>query len=327
MKKGKCIRNILLILLLSLACLGIAGCREEEPKTDPEKESKEDPEKEPIDGGVTDKSDPNAPKNIVSGDISDYYARFCLEGEWAPGYKNTFYTFEIRPDAAGILTASESATGVSAAADQSLLDSLQEIIDKYGLVAENGKYTLTAGIDPSMYGPCTLKVDYASGEKLTFTCDNDPDAEWAAGTYLTFAKWFADKGISSLLPADYEKMVSDISIVFNDIQAGHSYSYSIEEERDRYGRLVLTRTVDGKTEQAVIFSSRIFFDSISRSVSDFDLQEYGALADGKEDADLRISISFEDGHRAEVATSDTDTADELVVLLDELFDLFDSYFK
>ncbi len=337
-KKGTRTMYIVLILILSLTTLGFWGCRrkDKDPGEDPKVNEGKDKDTDivtgtdggdgPIDGGVTNKTDYFAPKEIVSKDITEYRVNFCLEGEWAPGHSNVFYTFEIKPDAAGKLTATESETGVAAAADKELLDALQKVIDDHKLVSMNGEYRLTAGIDPSLYGPRKLDVKYASGEVLSFTNDNDPYDEWAIKTYLAFAKWFADKGEAALLPEGYEGMVSDISILFNDTRAGRSYYYGIEAERDKYGRLVATRTVDGETGQAVIFSPLIFFDSISRVVSDFDLSKYaGAQADNA-DALMQIRIKFEDGHEININTSDESEIDELIMLPGDLFNEFDTLF-
>lgn len=71
-------------LLSLLALLGLGGC------------------KKPGEcGGVTDKTDRRAPKTIASKDIADYYATFCLTGEWSGGRESVFYTFEIKPDDGG----------------------------------------------------------------------------------------------------------------------------------------------------------------------------------------------------------------------------------
>ena len=337
MERRKRLPRLLFLLVFSLVCMEVCGCRRTESAIGNETESDDkadgdnDMDKEPVDGGVTDKTDYSAPKEIASKDISDYHVTFCLEGEWAPGHKNIFYTFDIRPDSAGILTAAEKVTGVAAEADKTLLDSLQDIIDGYHLIAQNGEYRITAGIDPSLFGPCTLTVNYASGEKLTFTHDNDPSEEWAIKTYLAFAKWFADRGNRSLLPDGYEGMVSDIRFKYSDSSDGTSYSYGIGAERDKYGRLMLIRTVNGETEQAPVFSTVIFFDSISSSVRAHDLQTYeaSAVSSGEDSSgyDLQLYIAFEDGHHIDIDTGDGNVPEELFVLFDELLDIFNSYFK
>ncbi len=324
-----------LAVLLALSCFALPGCHENdikpEPGALPGKETPPDtePEPEPVDGGEIDKTDYCAPKSIVSKDISTYYVRFCLEGEWAPGHRDEFLEFEIKPDENGILTASEKVTGVSREADKELLSSLQGIIDKYKLVSKNGEYRITAGIDPYLFGPCTMDVSYASGEELYFTHDNEPYDEWAIRTYLTFAEWFADKGDSSLLPEGYEEMVSDISFSFNDTVNGRSYDYSIEEERDEYGRLIVRRTIDGKTESVEVYSPYILFGSISGIVSNYDAKVFDKTLseDRALDPDIRLYIRFEDGHEISVVCGDESGTDEIRFLIADLMDELDTVFK
>ncbi len=157
-------------------------------------------------GGVTDKTDHNAPKQIASKDLTEFYAHFYLPGEWSPGRNDRFYTFEVRKDEQGVLTASADVdsrndTKISRPADEKLLKTLQSIIDTHKLAATNGYYRVTAGLPPE-FQKCHFNAVYASGEKLTFTKNNDPQAEWAKETYLAFAQWFAEQGDTSLLPPE-----------------------------------------------------------------------------------------------------------------------------
>lgn len=151
----------------------------------------------PIDGGVTDRTDHQAPKAIVSKDITDLYARFFLFDEGSDNGEGDVYTFEIK-ETGTVLMAFESRSGLSFPADKKLLRKLQDIIDKHSLAAYNGVYEITAGL-PVEFQPCDFTAGYASGEVLHFTMDNDPEAEWAREVYQTFAEWFAKKGDASLL--------------------------------------------------------------------------------------------------------------------------------
>jgi hypothetical protein len=198
MKIGKFIIKTAILMLTFTAVFAFAGCDEEEP----------------VCGGTTDKTDHDAPKVIESKDITSFYARFCLVGEWTPGRENLTYTFEIK-DVDGVLTAAEHETGVRSPADKELLDTLQGIIDDEKLVAKNGVYRVTAGLPPE-YQKCNVTVNYASGERLTFTENNDPYAEWAKKTYLAFAYWFSGKGDDSLIPPGRTEKISDISVDFTE---------------------------------------------------------------------------------------------------------------
>ena len=69
-------------------------------------------------------------------------------------------------------------TGANAFAEDAFLVQLQNVIDAYRLVELNGVYRVTAGLAPE-YQECCVFVEYESGEKLNFTVNNDPEAEWA----------------------------------------------------------------------------------------------------------------------------------------------------
>ncbi|MBR4750007.1 MAG: hypothetical protein IK083_10620 [Abditibacteriota bacterium] len=154
----------------------------------------------PVCGGVTDKTDPKAPKTIKSKDIASLKVNIIFTGERVQkdGYMEEF-SFAVAKDKDGALTASEKTTGVSLPADKALLDKLQEVIDSAKLAERNGVYRVTAGLPP-IFSPQSFTAVYASGEKLTFTENNDPDAEWCEQLYGVFADWFASKGENGLKP-------------------------------------------------------------------------------------------------------------------------------
>ncbi len=311
-------------LLSLLTLLGLGGC------------------KKPGEcGGVTDKTDRRAPKTIASKDIVDYYATFCLTGEWSGGRESAFYTFEIKPDDGGVLTASEKTTGVSAPADKALLDALQGIVDEQELAQWNGEYRTTAGLPPEFW-PCTLTVGYASGEKLTFTHDNDPRAQWAKETYLAFADWFAAQGIDSLFPPQtVTGKVTNVSLTFKDAAAGKAYDYGIWTEPDEAGRRVLFRMGDGGKDETPLADMSAFCDGVTEIMRRYDLRPYVVRSalygyeqteKDRQDPfsnDLELVFWFDEtdnGDQLVIHTSVPDEIDRLRPLLCELTGYFDAQF-
>ena len=172
-------------LAAAMACLaGCAGHKQEEV----------------LCGGVTDKTDPRAPKTIKSKDIVSFRVNLVFTGDRldTEEYLGEFI-FDVSKDGDGVLTASEKNAGISRPADKELLDKVQEVIDSAKLAEMNGIYRVTAGLPP-IFKEQTLTAKYASGEKLTFTRNNDPDDEWAEDLYGVFAGWFASKGEKALKP-------------------------------------------------------------------------------------------------------------------------------
>ena len=223
-------------LLTTILAFGLFGCKKERP----------------ISGGTTDKSDPNAPKEIKSKDIAEFKVNFSLDTR-----KNingdSFYYFVIKNDDNGVLTAFENRLGISHEADEELLNGLQEIIDKYRLVLYNGVYRVTAGLPPE-YQSRTLNVIYKSGEALNYTENNNPSEKWTAAVYDLFAKWFADRGIDSLYPERENSQVirMDIEKVENSIVTKYETMIVGEDKAIDGEKRLLTKVVYDNAKQELI---------------------------------------------------------------------------
>ncbi len=308
-------------LLSLLALLGLGGC------------------KKPAEaGGVTDKTDPKAPKAIESRDISDFYATFCLSGEWSPGRVSVFYTFAVKPDEAGVLTASEETTGVRAPADRALLDALQKIIDERKLVGKNGEYRVTAGLPPE-FRPSTLTVRYASGEQLSFTRNNDPRAEWSKDMYLVFASWFASRELDALLPPEtVTGTVTNVALKYRDAGTGRSYRYGIWSEPNEAGQYVLFRYAGGEKAEVPLADMRAFCGGVNEIMARYDLRPYDVhsalygyekTAEDEKDpfsTDFALTFWFEDGDQLFIHTSAQSAVDDLMPLARALTEYFDAQF-
>lgn len=148
----------------------------------------------PEDGTATVKRDINAPKSIVSHEINTLTTRFfCLDSD--DPSQGTHYAFRISPKDSGLwLLSSETAAEKSLTIDATALRAIRNLIDTYALAANNGLYSVTAGL-PVEYSPCSLAVEYASGERLEFTMDGDPEAAWCAAFRDHFLKLLSEGGI------------------------------------------------------------------------------------------------------------------------------------
>jgi len=139
-------------------------------------------------GGTTKNNDPDAPKVIESTEIVGFSVAFFLAERWTEEEDHRF-DFQIKPDENGVLTAYEQYSGIRCPADETLLNALQEVISQNNLAAMNGIYEVTAGLPPE-YNARRLEVEYASGEKLYYTVDNDPYETWAVQVCDVFVDWF-----------------------------------------------------------------------------------------------------------------------------------------
>lgn len=183
----------------------------------------------PVDGGTTDNSDPDAPKQITSTDISAFDASFTLHTRWTADTEDSTYHFEIKPAGNGNLTVFEEMHDLSHPADSEILHKVQGVIEKYDLVSMNGVNQTTAGLPPE-YQPGGLTVHYTSGESLYFRTDNNPLAEWAEEMYDVFAAWFSANGNDGLYPPEETEPVTRFSLHY--IIDGMEYEYRSREEGD-----------------------------------------------------------------------------------------------
>ncbi|MCR5789069.1 MAG: hypothetical protein K6G83_04195 [Lachnospiraceae bacterium] len=286
-------------------------------------------EEEPISGGVTDKTDPNAPKEIRSDEISDFDAEFYLGWRWM-GEDDHNFAFSVKPDEEGTLIAAEDNSGISLPADEKLLTALQEVIREYDLASMNGVYQVTAGLPPE-FRPCKVTVRYASGEELTFTMDNDPEAEWAEDIYTVFAQWFKEQGNDALYPARTDAVVTRVSIDYVDpgqelffdsaaknpdgaVTLPDDYYETITQILDRYDVLL-------KYDYSL-------FNHESGQVDNHDLGFYG-MGDPRpdhgepdlEDTVFDLYVEYDDGKRINIETKKASELTGMQPMIEELLSL------
>ncbi len=301
-------------------------------------------------GGVTDRTDHRAPKKIVSQDLTSFFAHFFLPGEWSPGRKNCFYTFDVKKDETGTLTATAkadvvTAPTVSAPADEKLLTALQAIIDARNLASMNGYYRVTAGLPPE-FQKCHVSAVYASGETLTFTENNDPDAEWTRETYLAFADWFAEKGDDALLPPKQSfGPVRDCAFTLTDgerkihISPVHVLEKdAIDGERRLLGRTAYDSAAKEWQRDECVLIPGDYPEQILAILSAHDLRafDYHSVLYRKrpmteEEKDffrpaLQIHVNFADGKRLRIDTNDAGDLETLRPLVKELLAYHDALF-
>ena len=300
----------------------------------------------PESGGVTDKTNPRAPKEIKSKEITEFRTNIVLLGEWSYGRENAEYIFNIKNNEEGVLTASEETTGVSFPADEALLTGLQEIIDEQRLAVKNGYYRVTAGLPPE-YQQFTFEAVYASGESIKFTSNNNPEAEWAKKIYLLFADWFADKGNDALQPPQTLSRVEWIRVSFTENGLTTYYQginvkedQAIDGIRHLFERYVYNNETEQEESEAFILFPEDFYDRVTEILTAHDLRTYDTHSAlygfGRENieeeeepytADIQLYIEFEDGHRMNVESSDPFDKEMLAPFLEDLFAYFDTLFE
>ena len=334
MRKGKCI-------MAGLFCFsmlaGLFGCNKGKPQNS-----------EYISGGTIDKTNTNAPKVIQSKSISSFYTNVYLRNRWTVEEKHTFQ-FSVKKDENDVLTAYEEISGIHLPADTNLMTELQNVIDENNLASQNGVYKVTAGLPPE-YQKCELLIDYASGETLKFTVNNDPDAKWAEDVYTVFAKWFSEKGDDSLLPLKETSQITRIDVDF--IDKGLLFQYGgikvLEENAIDGETYLLKKSVYDVAAKKEISKNYILFPEdyykkVTEIFDGYDLATkydfsyfehdsgYYGLGDTKtnedsDDTSLELYIKYESGRVLNISTKKTSEIEGIKPLLTELFKYYDSLF-
>ncbi|MBQ2679278.1 MAG: hypothetical protein IJF98_03680 [Firmicutes bacterium] len=310
-------------------------------------------------GKTTIRTDYNAVKEIKSKDISEFYVTFFTNNRWR-GEEEHRFEFQVKPDENGALTASETNCGISAPADDELLNKLQEIIDKYGLVSMNGVYEENYSLAPE-YHDCIMEVSYASGESFKFTAINNPYSQWTEEIYDVFAGWFAARGDESLYPEKETSAVTRFDMRMNEKGVWYDYGgVNVQDEMAINGeKYLLSRDIYDENAQKTITEDLIvfpvgYYEKIAEILDKYDVVRkyefssydhndlnYGnhdagyfgwgdkTTADGEEDAQdrkLDIYVEFESGKRLNIETSKASEIDAMKPILDELTEYLDSLF-
>ena len=322
-------RSARLTLLAPLMLFGIGGRK---------------PDTSHMCGGTTDKTDDKAPKEIKSKDITKLSVTFYVRGEWSSIERKEEYSFAVEPDENGVLTLTERTLGISVPADNVFLAQLQQVIDDTRLVLRNGIYRVTAGLPPP-YQPCHVTVEYASGEKLSYTENNNPDDEWIKLMYPVFAAQFSKGGIDTLLIPNYKGVVNSISL---DIYENGVYTWysritvlpedAIDGRRDLFGKRRYSASAKKETLTEYILLPDDFYEIVTGIIHKYDLSEFDrcSVFYAKEDKDeqdtddgrdkLSLHIHHEDNHQINIDTTNPERIKKLRPLVSDLMAYYDNLF-
>lgn len=307
-------------------------------------------------GGVTDRTDTSAPKQIASKDITDFYANFFLSNRCTSDDRHNF-CFSVK-QVNGSTIACDEIKNISFEADEQLLCGLQQIIDRHELAKLNGLYKVTAGLPPE-YQPSRFCAGYCSGETLGFTQNNDPFAIWAEEIYTLFAQWFCRKGEDSLMPPRETTAVKRIRLRY--IRQGiyteyggvnvdrklaiNGQSYLLEKTiYDDNAKKTLVNKLVPFPQDYFAAVTKILFDhstdlKYDQSRYDYEAGNYGnhdrgyfgfgSMPTSEEDSkELSVSLhaEYESGNRLNIDTLKASEIEGMKPLLEELFAYYDTVF-
>lgn len=203
------------VLLIGCVCMLslLGGCKGKKPAFIPEI---------PTSGGVTDRTDPDAPKQIESEDLISLHTEFFCEDELDES-RTGRYVFDLGRSEDGSLTLSVS--GVISAGvpvSDAAAKGAQAIIKEQKLAEWNGIDRITAGLAPEC-GPCSLEAVYASGETIRFRKDGDSRSAWSRAFESYFLQVLTEAGVVEAAPPAEAVSIERFSISFNVENTAYSY--------------------------------------------------------------------------------------------------------
>lgn len=173
-------------------------------------------------GGYVDNSDPNAPKEIKSQELTSMDTDFYLFDRLSTNWSGSGYHFSLKEEDGKVILSEDIAFQISCEVEKEVLEGAREIIDEFGLVSLNGKHSYTSGL-PAEYQPCYFTAKYASGESLSFSVDGNPEAEWAKAFLKYFRTVFADHGFTQVLPPETFFVLDRFDFQFNEGDTFYTY--------------------------------------------------------------------------------------------------------
>lgn len=163
-------RMMTIVLILGVAAALLAGCAANRAVT----ASDTEPEA-PIDGGTTDRSDPDAPKSIRSKQVIAIDCRFSTLDDAEPGaLGNHVYRLSAKLEngaVKGEYAVRDTGETRVFRESHSFLNDIFELADRYQVAQFNGHHRETAGLPPD-YG-VDLDIRYASGESIRVSDNQD----------------------------------------------------------------------------------------------------------------------------------------------------------
>lgn len=162
-------------------------------------------------GGIVDRSDYSAAKEIKSENLVSFSCNYFLYGRIG-GEPDSPYGISVATEN-GKLVLREKGHNISCETDEEYLRKVQGIIKEYNFASINGKDSHTSGL-PAEFQPCYFRAEYDSGEKLYFSENNNPESEWGRKLLRITQEEFTKNGIAELNPAIENSVITRFMLTY-----------------------------------------------------------------------------------------------------------------
>ncbi len=306
------------ILICAAAVLLVTGtgCRKQE-ETDMKNESM-------MGGGTVDHTDTDAPKNIRSSDLVSFSASFYVNDDYA--YGGSWYAYSLKEEDGKLMLEESRAYRISTEADASLLMEVQKIIEKHQLAKLNGIDRHTYGL-PDQFQPCYLSAVYATGEKLYFSFNNEPEAGWAKDLKKLFNRVFSEAGYTETKEDENNYVIDHFSLEFQQDLITYRYGMiMMENDLTYFFRNVYDRAASESRSNGFADMRNGLLEQLSQKIEELDLQKLHE--DSHQDPDrtqdfLEIHVDYVTGRQIygeyeadEIPVAWNESRDQLISFLD-----------
>lgn len=334
-------KKIMITILSTMFLFSLFGCKKNDG---------------PIAGGVTDKTDPNAPKVIESEQIVEFDTNYFSYIRWSGDENHKFEFKVVKENNQFVLY--ENNRNIKCDADDSLLENIQKVIEDNNLVSRNGVYKITAGL-PVEYQPCNFYVKYDSGEELQFTINNEPCDKWSADLYDVINEYLLSKDIDTLSPTKEESLVNNFMFSYKQDNLIFDYQ-EIDVEKNKAiknNTHLLMNDVYDENKQEVVYQEMIVipddyyqiisdilskhdvvtkydfstYNYLSNSFDNHSLGYYGFSKDSNskdsESYKVELYATYESEKSIDITTTKSSEIEGMRLLVDDLINYYDGIFK
>lgn len=322
---------IMMAVSMSLvACVGGTG---DKPTHGQQIETKEDP-KMAISGGVIDRTDQNAKKQIESKNISEFFSKFYIYDKYEAGNDGEFWISIKDNDKGEHVLKVEGVYNHELVVGDEVLAGVQDIIDRYELVKKNGKYRVVAGLAPE-YGPWEIRVLYDSGEQLKFYENGDPNGDWTGALRDYFIKVMGDAGYEDVLPPKEALTIVHFSTAFEKDGNSHHYgqiSVPTEKgEEEYFWHMIWDLEKEETIQEEYAEMTDGLFEGIQQVIEENDMfilhapETVSFSLQSSKDGFLELYVDYENGRQIYCEYNAEELPEEWPAMREALVEYLDEY--
>lgn len=284
----------------------------------------------PVSGGRTvrqEKCDPIKSTELKSLSVSMFISPRAYRGAF-----EGHYSIKVQPADDGKFTLSCEGNTVTIGADEVM--GFQNIIMAHGLESKNGLYSVTAGLAPE-YQPMHFDAEYASGEKLSFTVNNEPLSQWEILLFRYVRDLLLAHGDKAYVVPEDMAVIGRMKFEYTDSN-GREYSYDniTDEDVVKLMRTVYDHKKDDCISDEMVAIPNGYYECLSKLIDKLGLvwianeMHYLQKPDLSKHSYLRIYVADAENNPIFSSTyHETELNDNMLSIIRQLREYMDKPFE